>query len=122
MGDSLRRSRLGLGIFNFARDSLPWYYSNVLSQNNFGVLPDTIFGTDEISPSSKMAMLRRMKEYLAMRSIDDLPLYQRKRLDQRYSWNKFQRPANNLILYSLAQIPRSCSQYSICILRIRCIS
>ena len=100
MGESKRRSRLNVGI-SFWQDSQPWYYSNVLSPANGGSLPDTIFGTDEISPKNKMVMLRRIKEYLAMRSIESLTPQQRERLDQRYSWNK-SRPAKNLLDYFTA--------------------
>ena len=82
---SRRRSRLGVGVA-FWKDSQPWYYSNVLSQLNDDVLPDTLYGTGKISKKDSQAMLRRVKEILASRSIDSMPQEQREHLDQRYSW------------------------------------
>lgn len=44
-------------------------------------------------------MLRRAKEILASRAIDAMPQEQRDYLDQRYPWNKEQRPAKTLLDY-----------------------
>ena len=94
MSGSARRSRLGLGVADWEGQS--WYLSNLLSFTNFP-LPDTLYGTGLVTRRNPQALLRRAKEYLAMRSIDDLEPELRDWLDQRYSWNKEKRPAQNLL-------------------------
>ena len=97
---SKRRSQLGVGVADWGSGG-SWYYSNLLS-NLVQQLPDTLYGTGRVTRRNPHALLRRVKEFLAMRSIDDLPEAERERLDQRYSWNKEQRPAKNLLDYFTA--------------------
>ena len=77
------------------------YLCNVLSQylDDSQQLPDKLYGTGKISKKDSQAMLRRAKEILALRSIDGMPQDQRDYLDQRYPWNKEQRPAKTLLDY-----------------------
>ena len=98
--ESLRRSRLGVDVAKW-EDSQPWYYRNVLSQclADGQSLPDKLYGTGKISKKDSQALLRRAKEILALRSIGDMPKAQREHLDQRYPWNKEQRPAGTLLDY-----------------------
>lgn len=97
---SRRRSRLGVGVA-FWKNNQPWYYSNVLSQylDDSQQLSDKLYGTGKISKKDSQAMLRRAKEILASRAIDAMPQEQRDYLDQRYPWNKEQRPAKTLLDY-----------------------
>ncbi len=98
---SKRRSQLGLGVADWGNDDA-WYYSNLLSNLVLVQLPDTLYGIGRVTRWNVYALLRRVKEYLAMRSIDDLPEEERKRLDQRYFWNKGLRFVKTLLDYFTA--------------------
>ena len=95
-GESKRRSRLGVGVAKWAEEQT-WYFSNLLSSAVEQPLPETLYGIGRITRKNPFALLRRSKEFLAMRSIDDLSPAIRDWLDQRYPWNKEQRPAKTLL-------------------------
>ena len=97
MGESQRRSQLGVGISDWS-DSQPWYLRNLLALSSEQPLPDTLYGTGRVTRRNPQALLRRVKEFLAMRSVDDLSPELRDWIDQRYPWNK-ERPAENLLDY-----------------------
>ena len=96
MSESKRRSRLGVGVAKWAEEQA-WYFSNLLSSAVEQPLPETLYGIGRITRKNPFALLRRSKEFLAMRSIDDLPPAIRDWLDQRYPWNKEQRSAKTLL-------------------------
>lgn len=100
MSGSKRRSQLGVGVADWG-SSQSWYLSNLLSQFAESHLPDTLYGTGRVTRRNPQALLRRSKEFLAMRSVDDLSEEEKKRLDQRYPWNKL-RPPENLLDYFTA--------------------
>lgn len=95
MSGSKRRTDLGLGVSDWGSGGT-WYYSNLLS-SLVQQLPDTLYGTGKITRRNPQALLRRVKEFLAMRSIDDMAPELRDWLDQRYPWNKENRPAKTLL-------------------------
>ena len=105
MGESKRRSQLGVGV-SFWDSSQSWYLCNLLSQFAESHLPDTLFGTGRVTRRNPQALLRRGKEFLAMRSVDELSDEEKKRLDQRYPWNKL-RPPETLLDYFTAFLWRS---------------
>ena len=116
MSCSKRRSQLGVGVA-FWDSSQSWYFSNLLSQYILtSLLPDTLYGIGRLTRKNLYALLRRSKEYLAMRSVYDLSEEEKKRLDQRYPWNKL-RPPENLLDYFTAlkysyssPLPGSCGE------------
>ena len=96
MRESRRRFRLGVGVADW-RGSKPWYYRNVLSLMNFGELPGKVFGIGELSSREVFSMLRRVKEYLAMRSVSVFSSEICERLDHRRVWNRERRVVGTLL-------------------------
>lgn len=115
MVGSKRRSQLGVGVADWGSGG-SWYLSNLLSRCVQANLPDTLFGTGCVTRRNPQALLRRSKEFLAMRSVDDLSEEEKKRLDQRYPWNKLCPPENLLdyftaLKYSYSSpLPSSCGE------------
>ena len=92
---SRRRSRLGLGVADW-RGSEPWYYRNPFYSFDCGCLSESFFGVAPVSTADKMALLRRVKGYLGMRSVDS-SLGECEHLDQRRDWNRSRRRASTLL-------------------------
>lgn len=104
MGESQRRSRLGVGVAKWD-ETQSWYYRNPVAgwiEKKGKTIPDKLISDcgDEfgkLSWKDRYLLLRNVKKALAMRTYADLPRYIRRKFDQRRYWNKRNRQAINLL-------------------------
>ena len=103
MGESKRRSHLGLGVADW-ESSQSWYYRNPIAiwLDSEKKVPDKLVSDfqDEFGKipfRERHVLLRSVKKALAMRTYEDLPERIREKTDQRRDWNKKNRSTSNLL-------------------------
>ena len=110
---SIRRSKLGLGIFNGGE---AWYLRNGLGlflKDKF--LPNKLISDyNEIFRQNAWLIHANAKKALASRSTDDFPFVDFERIDHRREWNLWRETVNLLdyfpnLKYSDSKLPTTCN-------------
>ena len=110
---SIRRNKLGLGIFNGGE---AWYLRNGLGfflKDKF--LPNKLISNyNEIFRQNAWLIHANAKKALASRSTDDFPFVDFERIDHRREWNLWRETVNLLdyfpnLKYSDSKLPTTCN-------------